>query len=113
MIDFGKNVQQAIAAPRWRSGVMPIGTTRAQQDLIHFQRGVDGYDQRSVTEVVMLENRFPRDVPFLLDILGHRTIVEGAWEDDMGHAQAIRIDPVTHVFEGGADPRCDGLALGW
>jgi gamma-glutamyltranspeptidase len=113
IIDFGKNVQQAIAAPRWRSGVMPIGTTRTQQDLIHFQRGVDGYGQRSVTEVVMLENRFPRDVSFLLDMLGHRTIVEGAWEDGMGHAQAIRIDPVTHVFEGGADPRCDGLALGW
>ena len=31
----------------------------------------------------------------------------------MGHAQAIRIHPQTHVFEGGADPRCDGLALGW
>lgn len=113
MIDFGKNVQQAIAAPRWRSGVMRIGTSRKQQDLIHFQRGVDGYGQRDVAEVVMLENRFPSDVPFLLDILGHRTIVEGPWEDDMGHAQAIRIDPSSSVFEGGADPRCDGLALGW
>ncbi len=113
MIDFGKNVQQAIAAPRWRSGAMSIGTSRAQQDLLHFQRGVDGYEQRNVAEVVMLENRFPRDVPFVLDLLGHRTIVEGAWEDGMGHAQAIRIDPSSHVFEGGADPRCDGLALGW
>jgi gamma-glutamyltranspeptidase/glutathione hydrolase len=61
----------------------------------------------------MLENRFPRDVPFLLDMLGHHTIVEGPWEDGMGHAQAIRIDPTTGTFEGGADPRCDGLALGW
>jgi gamma-glutamyltranspeptidase/glutathione hydrolase len=31
----------------------------------------------------------------------------------MGHAQAIRIHPETHLFEGAADPRCDGLALGW
>src|ERR1700736_3028675 len=113
MLDFGKNVQQAIAAPRWRSGVMPIGTSRRQQDQMHFQRSVDGYGQRDVAEVVMLENRFPRDVPFLLDMLGHHTIVEGPWEDGMGHAQAIRIDPSTHVFEGGAEPRCDGLALGW
>jgi gamma-glutamyltranspeptidase/glutathione hydrolase len=113
MIDFGKNVQQAIAAPRWRSGVMRIGTSRRQQDLMHFQRSVDGYGQHDVAEVVMLENRFPSDVPFLLDMLGHRTIVEGPWEDGMGHAQAIRVDPSNHVFEGGADPRCDGLALGW
>jgi gamma-glutamyltranspeptidase/glutathione hydrolase len=113
MIDFGKNVQQAIAAPRWRSGVMPIGASRRKQDLMHFQRSMDGYGQRDVAEVVMLENRFSRDVPFLLDMLGHHTIVEGPWEDGMGHAQAIRIDPTTGTFEGGADPRCDGLALGW
>ena len=29
------------------------------------------------------------------------------------HAQAILINPNTHIFEGAADPRCDGLALGW
>ena len=113
MLDFGKNVQQAIAAPRWRSGVMRIGTSHRQQDLMHFQRGVDGYGQRDVAEVVMLENRFPSDIPFLLDVLGHHTLVEGPWEDGMGHAQAIRIDSSTSRFEGGADPRCDGLALGW
>ena len=29
------------------------------------------------------------------------------------HAQAILINPDTHIFEGAADPRCNGLALGW
>src|SRR5205085_7143693 len=48
MIDFGKNVQQAIAAPRWRSGVMRIGASHQQQDLMHFQRSVDGYGQRDL-----------------------------------------------------------------
>ncbi len=48
-----------------------------------------------------------------LDLLGHHTIMEGLWEDGMGHAQAILINPETHIFEGAADPRCDGLALGW
>src|SRR5438445_3140773 len=83
MLDFGKNVQQAIAAPRWRSGVMSVKASRKQQDLMHFQRGVDGYAERDVAEVVMLENRFSREVSFLLDLLSHRTLVEGPWEDGM------------------------------
>ena len=61
----------------------------------------------------MLENRFPSGVPLLLDLLGHRTNVVGPWEDGMGHAQAIVINASNHIFEGAADPRCDGLALGW
>jgi gamma-glutamyltranspeptidase len=31
----------------------------------------------------------------------------------MGHAQAIQINSINNYFEGAADPRCDGLALGW
>ena len=48
-----------------------------------------------------------------LDMLGHRTKVVGPYEDGMGHAQAIRINSVNTYYEGAADPRCDGLALGW
>lgn len=81
--------------------------------MIQGQRAVDGHLERDVAEVVMLENRFPDSIPFLLDLLGHRTMVVGPWEDGMGHAQAIVIDPSSHLFEGAADPRCDGLALGW
>jgi gamma-glutamyltranspeptidase len=61
----------------------------------------------------MFKQRFGSSVPMQLDLLGHRTVVEGPFEDRIGHAQAIFIDPATHVFEGAADPRCDGLALGW
>jgi gamma-glutamyltranspeptidase len=46
-------------------------------------------------------------------MLGHRTSLVGPWDDGMGHAQAIRINPSGQYFEGAADPRCDGLALGW
>ena len=35
------------------------------------------------------------------------------WNDNMGHAQAIRIDRERGFLEGGADPRGDGLALGF
>lgn len=113
MLDFGLNVQQAIAAPRWRSGRMRISPGSSRQDIIQGQRGVDGHLERDIAEVVMLERRFPGGIPLLLDLLGHRTILEGPWEDGMGHAQAIVINPSSRIFEGAADPRCDGLALGW
>ena len=113
MLDFGINAQQAIAAPRWNSGPMRITPTIGRRENMQGQRGVDARLERDIAEVVMLENRFPNSIPFLLDLLEHRTIVVGPWEDGMGHAQAIVINPSSHLFEGAADPRCDGLALGW
>jgi gamma-glutamyltranspeptidase len=77
------------------------------------QRGVDEHSKETVVEMVLLEERFMKGVPLALDLLGHRTIIGQPWEDAMGHAQAIVINPSTRVFEGAADPRCDGLALGW
>ena len=113
MLDFGMNAQQAIAAPRWRSGLLRVNPVRGRQEIMQGQRGVDGHLDRDLEELVMLERRFPSGVPLLLDILGHRTNVVGPWDDGMGHAQAIVIDPSSYIFEGAADPRCDGLAMGW
>jgi gamma-glutamyltranspeptidase len=112
ILDFGMNVQQAIAAPRWRSGRVRISSPHKGQE-VSGQRAVDEHLQHQTTEAVMLERRFLSGVPLQLDLLGHNTIVQGPWEDGMGHAQAILIKPETHIFEGAADPRCDGLALGW
>lgn len=112
IIDFRLNVQQAISAPRWRSGpVRAVSPHKGQE--VSGQRGIDEHLERKIAEVVRLERRFLSGVPLELDLLGHQTIVEGLWEDGMGHAQAILINPDTHIFEGAADPRCDGLALGW
>jgi len=113
MLDFGFNVQQAITAPRWRSGRIRINPLSGKQDIIPGQRGVDGHLERNIAEVVMLESRIPEGVPYLLDVLGHRTTIVGPWDDGMGHAQAIQINSERNHFEGAADPRCDGLALGW
>ena len=113
MLDFGMNVQQAIAAPRWRSGHIRLNPLSGRQDIMHGQRGVEGHLEHDIVEVVMLESRFPSGVPLLLDMHGHRTTVVGPWDDGMGHAQAIKINHSSHYFEGAADPRCDGLALGW
>ncbi|MGZ6383887.1 MAG: gamma-glutamyltransferase [Ktedonobacteraceae bacterium] len=113
MLDFGLNVQQAISAPRWRSGHIRVNPKSGKHDIIPGQRGVDGHLERDMVEIVMMENRFPEGVPYLLDVLGHRTNIVGPWDDGMGHAQAIHINSANKYFEGAADPRCDGLALGW
>src|SRR6266566_4927653 len=112
ILDFGMNVQQSISAPRWRSSRVR-GTAAHKGQEVGGQRGIDEHRERKIIEAVMLERRFMSGVALQLDLLGHYTIVEGPWEDGMGHAQAIRINPNTHIFEGAADPRCDGLALGW
>ena len=110
MLDFGMNAQQAINAPRWRSGRFRI--SGKEQGMMQGQRGIAEHLERSIAEAVLLERRFLSGVPLQLDLLGHRVTVEGPWEDGMGHAQAIVLNPRTHTFEGAADPRCDGLALG-
>lgn len=112
MIDFGLNVQQAISAPRWRSSRFTVGPAEGERE-VGGQSDVDEHLENAITEAVVLEQRFPEHIPLALDLLGHRTFVHGAWEDGMGHAQAIVINPDTHIFEGAADPRCDGLALSW
>ena len=112
MIDFGMNPQQAIAAPRWRSMRYNVDMVGKRKEMTG-QRGLDEGARGDTIEMVLLEERFLSGIPLELDLLSHRVIVGQPWEDAMGHAQAILINPTTHVFEGAADPRCDGLALGW
>ncbi|HKF37000.1 MAG TPA: gamma-glutamyltransferase [Ktedonobacteraceae bacterium] len=111
MIDFGMNPQQAIAAPRWRSMRYSVDMAGKRKEMTG-QRGLDEGARGDTIEMVLLEERFLSGIPLELDLLSHRIIVGQPWEDAMGHAQAILINPTTHVFEGAADPRCDGLALG-
>jgi gamma-glutamyltranspeptidase/glutathione hydrolase len=113
LLDFRHNVQQAISAPRWRSGRFQLGAS--QDDVVELggQAGVDDYLAQDIQEMVVMEEGFPPHVIESLKQYGHHIIMNRAWEHGMGHAQAIRLSPETHVFEGAADPRCDGLALGW
>ncbi len=112
ILDFGLNVQQAISAPRWRSGRFQIDPAGKELEL-GGQSGVDEHLQRSIREHVVLEEGFPEHTVEHLAAFGHSITQNVSWDHGMGHAQAIRIHSDTHVFEGGADPRCDGLALGW
>jgi oxamate amidohydrolase len=91
LVDFGYDVQQAIEAPRWLMG-RTWGTE--SQDL-------------------SLEGRISDEVIRELELRGQPIKVLADWNDNMGHAQAIRIHRDEGFLEGGADPRGDGMALGY
>lgn len=91
IVDFGYDVQQAIEAPRWLMG-RTWGTK--SKDL-------------------SLEGRISDEVARRLILLGQPVKMLSDWNDNMGHAQAIMINPKSGFLEGGADPRGDGLALGY
>lgn len=91
LVDFGYDIQQAIEAPRWLMG----RTWGAEsQDL-------------------SLEGRITDEVIRELDLRGQPIKMLNDWNDNMGHAQAIRLDLDHGFLEGGADPRGDGVALGY
>lgn len=91
MIDYGFDVQQAIEAPRWLMG-RTWGT--ASRDLA-------------------LESTIPSEVSRELKLRGHPVKIVSEQDSIMGHAQAIRIHHDSGLYEGGADPRSDGCAMGY
>lgn len=91
IVDFGLDVQRAIEAPRWRFG------------------RTWGEARRSLK----LESRIGEVVAAELRRRGHDVNLVGPWAAEMGHAQAIAVDPDAGSLFGGADPRGDGAAIGW
>ncbi len=90
VIDHDYSVQEAIDAPRWL-----YGRTWGDE-----HRGL------------RMEARFGDRVAKDLIGRGHGNVkLVDPWTDLMGHAQAIRIFP--NRLEGAADPRGDGVALGY
>ena len=92
MIDYGQDIQQALAAPRWLSGRFGLGEAR---DTLH------------------IEARFPRDTIAELERRGHPVDRWGDWNELAGHAHGITIDPKSGLLAGGFDPRSDGAAIGY
>jgi gamma-glutamyltranspeptidase/glutathione hydrolase len=92
MIDYGLDIQQALAMPRWLSGRFALGEAR---DTLH------------------IEARFPGETIDELERRGHPVDRWGDWNELAGHAHGITIDPHSGVLAGGADPRSDGAALGY
>ncbi|HMA87680.1 MAG TPA: gamma-glutamyltransferase [Burkholderiales bacterium] len=92
MLDFGRDVQEAIDAPRWLSGRFGIGEPR---DLLN------------------IEGRFPAATVAELERRGHQVNRWPDWMEKAGHAHGISIDPKNGMRIGGADPRSDGTAIGY
>lgn len=90
IVDFGYDVQQAIESPRWLMG-RTWGT--------------------SVSDL-SIEARVGAQVARELLHRGQPVKVQYDFNDNLGHAQAIRINAETGFLEGGADPRGDGAAIG-
>jgi len=91
IIDFGYDAQQAIEAPRWLMG-RTWGTRSRNMSL----------EGRISDEVVRELKRRGQPVQMVTD-----------WNDNMGHANIIRVDHEQGFLEGAADPRGDGAALGY
>jgi len=85
VLDYDMNVQEAIEAPRMRC---PEGAK------LH------------------MEERFPPHVRQALEIKGHDVVVLEPWSMSVGGAQGIAINMESGVYQGGADPRRDGVAIG-
>ncbi len=86
VLDFGMNVQEAIEAPRLR--------------VFEGQR-------------VVMEERFPAPVRSALATKGHAIDLTEPFSTTVGGAQGILIDQESGAFQGGADPRRDGFAIGF
>jgi gamma-glutamyltranspeptidase/glutathione hydrolase len=91
LIDFSYDVQQAIEAPRWLMG------------------RTWGMESRDL----WLESRISDETARELRLRGQPVKIAGRWDGSLGHAQAIRIHRENGWFEGGADPRGDGAAMGY
>ena len=86
VLDFDMNVQEAIDAPRLRV-----------------------FENRRV----VMEERFQAYVRAALAGKGHNIELAEPFSATVGGAQAILIDHESGTFQGGADPRRDGAAIGF
>jgi gamma-glutamyltranspeptidase/glutathione hydrolase len=92
LIDFGRNIQDAIAAPRFR--------------------WKDDVGDPLPPKVLLLEGRFPAAVQKALAARGYRLEIIEDWSVRVGGGQGI-VFREDRWLMGGADPRRNGYAMGW
>lgn len=92
LLEGGADLQEAVSLPRWYRG---------------------GWLSGEPPDTLHLEDRFPAATFDALAARGHRLVRAGAYDPRVGHAQAILVDRAAGAYHGAADPRADGVALGW
>ena len=89
-LDRGLGTQACVESPRW----------------------LYGRTWGAPSRFLNLEGRYGADLARDLAARGHAVKMAGEWDDLVGHAQCIWLDPKSGL-EGGSDPRADGAALGF
>lgn len=87
---FGQQLQEAVTAPRWL-----LGRTWGEE-----------------STSLKVEERFDADLIDALRNAGHDVAVVSPFNDMMGHAGAIALQP-NGTLEGATDPRSDGVVAGF
>jgi gamma-glutamyltranspeptidase/glutathione hydrolase len=93
LVDFGLNLQDAVAAPRFRWADEAIDPLPA--------------------ETLRIESRVPEATRRALEERGYTLDLLGAWSMRVGGVQAVLRDAATGWLVGAADPRRNGYAMGW
>src|SRR5437016_4854753 len=93
LLDFGLNLQDAIAAPRFR--------------------WVDDVGDPLPARVMRMESRVPEATRGTLATRGYEIELLGPWSMRVGGVQGLLADPLTGWLAGAADPRRNGYAIGW
>lgn len=94
LYDFEMNVQQAAEAPRWNSTPGTQSDSWDNDYELHLEEGFDPAEVAALTR------------------MGHRITSLPAYGSG-GHVHLIKRDPASGVLCGAADPRGDGLAIGF
>jgi gamma-glutamyltranspeptidase len=92
VIDFGRSSREAIESPRWLFGRYALGEPR---------------------NLLNVESRFPTATLVELEHRGHLLNRWGPWQERVGHANGIVIQPGTGALMGASDPRSAGAAIGY
>jgi gamma-glutamyltranspeptidase/glutathione hydrolase len=93
LIDFKLNLQDAIAAPRFR--------------------WVDDVGEPLPARVLRMESRVPETTHGALVTRGYDIELLGPWSMRVGGVQGTLADPDSGWIAGAADPRRNGYAIGW
>lgn len=93
LLDFGLNLQDAIAAPRFR--------------------WADDVGDPLPAQRIRMEARFPEATRSALAAHGYGVDVLGDWSMRVGGVQGIMADSPTGWLAGAADPRRNGYAMAW
>ncbi|MCZ6634392.1 MAG: gamma-glutamyltransferase family protein [bacterium] len=96
IVDFGLNVQEAVAAPRFCSYSFPQSP----------------WPHRIAPNRLVLEGRISSEAANGLRDRGHDVEVTGPWGITNGFVP-ILVDMDSGVYQGGADPRRESVMLGW